>query len=234
MTVVSELKTCNNCKNATINNGVQVGCNINIADRLGFDQIESAYYDLKNICLFKNKEKTDVDINMGYILVSQQNTTFEDIKQCIDKVLNNNPIWIGVYCYSLDIKDACTSYLNSLQLKYNILLTFSDTSDFDKLDKFIKNYLNGWTHVHIVGQEFKNYSKDLLFQKILIENYKIGLIVENKDNINNMCYFNMIYKYLKGSKLIQDEDSGDIIDKTFYEKLKEKSANMIYTWSDLT
>lgn len=234
MTVISELKTCNNCKHAAINNDIQVGCNINIADRLGFDQTESAYYDLKNICLFKNKEKEDVDISMGYIFVSQQNTTFEDIKQCIDKVLNNNPMWIGVYCYSVDIKDACTSYLNSLQIKYNILLAFSDTSDFDKLDKFIKNYLNGWTHVHVVGQEFKESSKELLFQKILIENYKIGLILENKDSINNMCYFNMIYKFLKGSKLIQDENSGEIIDKTFYEKLKEKSENMIYTWSDLT
>jgi hypothetical protein len=48
-----------------------------------------------------------------------------------------------------------------------------------------------------------------------------------------MCFFNFIYKYLKGSKYELNEETEEVIFKTFEEKVLEKDPNMITTWDKL-
>ena len=48
-----------------------------------------------------------------------------------------------------------------------------------------------------------------------------------------MCFFNFIYKYLKGSKYEVDTETDEVIFKTFEEKVLEKDPNMITTWEKL-
>ena len=72
-----------------------------------------------------------------------------------------------------------------------------------------------------------------MLDKYILDGNKIGLIKHNDESINGMCFFNFIFKFLKGNKYELNEETKEVIFKTFEEKVIEKDPNMITTWEKI-
>jgi hypothetical protein len=97
----------------------------------------------------------------------------------------------------------------------------------------MKNYKNGWTIVNVVGEDFDTNLINTLDFYLNTKTKPIALIKSGEDSVNEMCFYNFIYKFLKGSKLEVNSETQEIIDKSYEEKVAESSIDMIKTWKEI-
>jgi hypothetical protein len=169
---------------------------------------------------------------IGYIFILKDINQLETLKNNISKILHHDPNWIGI-CHNLvESTDDIIDEMRYLQCKYNIVMNYNQIPDLYILDQFINNIKNGWTIVNIVGEEF-NEDLYLKINKVNNANIPIALIKNESESINEMAYFNYIYKFLKGSKVEIDEETDIVRNMTYEEKIKEKSPDMIKTWEQI-
>ena len=58
-------------------------------------------------------------------------------------------------------------------------------------------------------------------------------VIKEDETINGCCFFNFIYKAVKGSDPIVDEANEIIYPKTFFEKIEESAPSMVKYWKDI-
>lgn len=227
---------CNNCKHAIVNNEDQTGCNLNLLDSLKpYKEDGDKFYKLNKICLYKNKDKSEVDIKLGYIFILNNESLINTLKENIKKVANNNPAWIGVVLHTTDYNKDIKDEIDKIGCRYNIVSNFKEVDDIYKLDQFIDLFHNGWTLINIVGEDLYDI-KDKLENFVLTGN-RAAIIKDLKDpdivQINGIVYYNYLYKMLNGNlpELIEDEKM--YLTKSFAQKVFEKNPEMIVSWEDL-
>ena len=237
--------TCLGCKFAVMGYKSQLDCSLGKLDVLKSksQSYDSTYFDLDRVCIFKRSENWEGDIvsettpKVGYIFILKDRNKLEELKQNILKT--KNPIWIGIYHPFSDLQkeiiEFTTEVLNHSRM--NIVCDFSekDLKDLYKLDKFENNYINGWTIVNVVGEDF---DVDVLTKKLEIfinENLGRASIIYNKDsdNVNGLCFFNIYYKFYKGSRSSLDTTLNKVIYQTFIEKALEENSQLVKDWSDI-
>ena len=233
-----KISSCSNCKHAVLDNGVQTACAVNKLNQLiesKFTEFntESGHYDLFKVCLSRNKEISDVKTPVGYIFILNDVSDIDILKSSIDKALEKNPMWIGIVHDLVDLASDVIIKFASTPCPINIICNHSPVHDIISLDMFMKNYKNGWTIVNVIGEEFDIGLIDNL--NLYLENTKsaIALIKLNDDSVNGMCFYNFLYKYLKGSLLEVNPTTQEVIDKTYEQKVLDASPNMLITWKEI-
>jgi len=227
---MNSIFSCENCKSAVLDGDVQVGCKLNLSNSLKILGMSNGYYELGRVCLSKNSVP---EIGLGYIFILKDEKDIDELFNSIESIRNKNPLWIGISsAIPNSINDLINKVKSLVSCHFNIIENYELVDDFSRLDQFIKNYKNGWTLVNVVGESFNPDAKEIL-HKYIVEDLKVaGLIKDEGETVNNCCFFNLIYKYLKGSApIIENEE--DIILKTFFEKVEEAQPSMIKNWKDL-
>lgn len=227
--------TCEGCIHAIVETE-QSGCAFNLLGMLNAQKFDK-FYVLDRTCLVKNKTPEDVDIKLGYLFILKDFKDLPLLESNILAIKDSNPLWIGVSTNDPTKNYQVAKILELAKCKYDIISNYGQIDDIYKLDQFIKVYKNGWTLVNIVGQDFDINAKDKLEWFILKDGRKAA-IIKNSDNpddieINGICYFNFIYKYLNGSKPELNEEEKAYYTKSFAHKVYEKDPNMIVKWGDL-
>lgn len=230
--------SCENCKHADIKNQIQEGCNLHKLqsfidqDKASFNP-EINFYDLNRVCLSKNSDEIALKTKVGYLFILNEESKFDVLKKNISLCLENNPIWIGVVHSSPDLNDDIIEYFKEVPCLHNIICNYDLIDDIYKPDQYIKKYKNGWTIVNVVGEEF-NKDLCLSLDAYLDSNQRpVGLIKDDGESINNLCFFNVIYKFLKGSKPEIDEETEEVTFATYEEKIMLMSPDMIKTWKEI-
>ena len=228
---------CIGCDHAVLENGVQAECQLGLLKKHQASDITDGYFDLNRVCL----SKTGVEINIpfGYVFIlkdiNQKETLFNNIRA----IKNSNPIWLGI---SADFPEIGTEISQEVakilpDTKFNLVCHYSPIDDFAKLDRYKKDLKNAWTYVNIVGEFFNPNVKEVVVNYLIQNSGATGIIKDDKsgedENVNNMCFFNVFYTFLKGSVPEVDEENQMLIGKTFYQKVFEKDPTMIKTWSEL-
>lgn len=228
-----EIFTCESCCHAIIENDEQTGCKLDKLSKIPsvFNK-STKFFNLEKVCAYKNNDPENIKIKVGYIFILKDPDKIQELKNNINSVKDMNPLWIGVNHDFPEIKDDINKYLMSLNIPYNIILNYEKVAgDIYRLDQFMKNYKNGWTLVNIIGEKF-----DIDKYKILntyVNHFNPLAIVKNKcDSVNELVFFNMIFKYLKGSypSILEDET---IEQKTIIEKVEDMSSYMVKNWKEL-
>lgn len=233
-----KISSCSNCKHAVLDNGVQTACAVNKINRLIESKFaefnaESGHYDLFKVCLFRNKDSSDVKTPVGYIFILNDISNIDTLKNNIDKALEKNPIWIGIVHNLVDSASDIILKFGYIACPINIICNHNPTHDIISLDMFMKNYKNGWTIVNVVGEDFDIDLIDSLDLYLNNTRSATALIKSSDDSVNQMCFYNFIYKYLKGSLLEIDPTTEEVIDKTYEQKVLDSSPNMIKTWKEI-
>jgi len=232
--------SCYKCKHAQIKDSKQVGCDLG---HLQFFMIQNKaeilnddyFYSLGRVCLSKddNTPRPEKDVRLGYLFILDDETKIEQLIKNIDLIKDKDPLWIGVVHSFSNSHNTIVDAVKPIGCKYNIILNYESAENIYKPDQFMNNYLNGWTLVNVVGQPFKFNAKEILSNFVFEQSGVAGAILENiEENVNNACFFNIIYKTLKGSKIDFDED-GNLLDFRFIEKIINNNPNMIKYWKDL-
>ena len=229
--------TCEGCAHAAISNNVQIGCNLNKLQSF-IDQEKASinptsnFYDLNRVCMSKNSIK-EKNTKVGYLFILKEETKFPELINNISLCLKNNPVWIGVVHELPDLTDEIINSLKDLPCLHNIICNFSSIDSLYIPDQLINKYKNGWTIVNIVGEKFDETLYDKLDNYIIANKKPIALIKNIDNSVNGMVFFNIIYKFLKGSKPDIDEETQDVTFRTYEHKIIEMSPDMIKTWEDL-
>jgi hypothetical protein len=225
--------SCENCCHAVINDNRQTGCKLNKLAKIPHSMNEDKkFFDLKKVCQYKDRDPNNIKAKIGYIFILDNPDNIEQLKQNIEQIKNSSPLWIGVNIDFPDLAADINDYLIGLNIPYNIISNYEKIAgDIYRLDQFMNNYKNGWTIVNIVGQTFdinmptvlNNYLNDL--NSLAIAKYGCG-------SLNGFTFFNMVFKYLKGSypSILEDDT---IMQKDFIEKTTEVSPEMIKDWKDI-
>ena len=239
MNIIDSPMHCEGCRNATFNQDRQTGCKFELIEKLnGYNENDGLYYSLKKVCLFKNKTKEEVDIKLGYVFILKDISKKQVLYSNIERIKSKNPLWVGVSVVSEDI-NAFSKIRDEIALsigeccKYNIILNSEDYSDYYKLDQFMDHYKNGWTYVNEVGDYFRADAKEKLEKYVLIDSKKAGMVSSEPEQINDICFYNFIYKCLNGNKPEFNDSDQKFYFKNFYDKVHEKDAKMIVEWRDL-
>ena len=169
-------------------------------------------------------------MRIGYIFLLNDINNLESLKEQLLSIEHSNPIWVGVITEFEECYDQIIDILNKYNFSFNVVYNIEKIPDIHKLDQF-SNYKNGWTIVRIAGENIIDDEK--LLDKYISDGNKIAIIKGSDQSINGMCFFNFIYKYLKGSKYEVDPETDEVIFRTFEEKVLEKDPNMITTWDKL-
>jgi hypothetical protein len=242
---LTNLDNCKECKFAIMGAEGQSDCSLG---KLNFlkspvQPIDFSYFNLSRICIFKRSEKWDGDIQketapkVGYIFILKDRDKLNELKENILKV--KNCIWVGVYHPFEDLQKEIIEFTaKSLDhSRINIVCNFSgvDGNDLYKLDKFEKNYINGWTIVNIVGEEFDVEKLSNTLDSFVNNKMGRASIIYNKDSnsINELCFFNIYYKFYKGSHSSLDTVLDKVIHQTVIEKALQENSQLVKDWSDI-
>ena len=230
--------SCESCKHADMADQVQGGCSLNKLqsfidqDKASFNP-ETNFYDLNRVCLSKNSDQVALKTKVGYVFILNEESKFENLKENVSLCLENNPIWIGVVHNLPHLNDDIIEYFKDVSCLHNIVCNYDPIDDIYKPDQFFKKYKNGWTIVNVVGEEF-NKDLCLSLESYLNNNEQpVGLIKDEGESMNNFCFFNIIYKFLKGSKPDIDEETNEVTFATYEEKIAVMSPDMIKTWKEV-
>lgn len=230
---------CEGCKYAIFDEEKQIGCKYNLLEVLnGKIQQDDLYYKLSGVCLSKNKTPESIDIKLGYLFILHDVSKIDILEHNINKILNKKPVWIGISIVAeslskfYSLRDRLAAKVHGF-CKYNILANDIDYSDYYKIDQFYDNYLNGWTYVNEVGEFFREDAKESLTNFIINKGGKAALISSDVEQINDTCFYNLIYKCLKGNKLDFDENNKKFYQKNFYDKVHDMDSKMILEWKNL-
>lgn len=222
---------CNGCKHAIVENGVQTSCAINKLNKQTSTLEADGFYQSKNVCLFKNKDESEINLKFGYIFILKDVSKLDILKENISNVMLLNPIWIGISHDFPEKADYIISYLSDIKCSYNIVCNYNPIEDIYRLDQFVKNYKNGWTIVNLVGEELDLSLVNKLNNYLNLTKKPIALIKNN--GINGECYYNFIYKFLGGSVPKINPETEEIINSTYEQRIQEKDSNMIMTWEEI-
>lgn len=227
--------TCEGCVHAIMNVD-QTGCSLNLLEQLDGQKFEN-YYILDRTCLVKNKDPESVDVKLGYLFILKNFEDLNILEQNILSIKDKKPLWIGVSSNDPSKNYQLVKILDLAGCKYDIISNYEFLDDIYKLDQFMKNYKNGWTLVNVVGEPFDPQVKDKLQKFIFVDGKKAAIIrmTEDPDNIeiNGICYFNFIFKYLSGNKPEINDEEKVYYTKSFSHKVHDKDPAMIVKWSDL-
>lgn len=229
--------SCEDCKYAILKNEEQVGCSIDKIDKLDPIKDSGKFFQLNKVCLFKNKQEEEVDLKLGYLFIVNSNDKIKNLEYNISLIKDKNPVWIGVIHDDIEYNEKIINILDGLNIKYNIVCNYDKIADLYKLDQFIKNYKNGWTLVNVVGEYFNHSAKEVLENFIINNSGKAAIIKDSNDpedfGVNNICYFNFIYRYVNGSRPDFNEEEQVYYTKSLYEKISAKDPSMIKTWKEI-
>jgi hypothetical protein len=240
------IDSCKDCKFRVFENGVQNGCSLNKLEKLKSKSISynPEYYSLDRACIFKRNEGWEGDIEketiprIGYLFIFKDKNKFNELKSNILKL--NNPYWIGVIHPFEDLqKDIIElTHNKTSNNKVNIICDFymdKAVNDIYLLDRFDKNYINAWTLVNIVGEEF---NPDFIISRLnnFINNeLQTASIILNKfsHTINEMCFFNIYYKYYKGSFTVYNKETDAYISHNLLQKAVADNSSLVKDWSEI-
>ena len=161
---------------------------------------------------------------ISYIFILKNADDVSKFTNVFTKVLKE-AVWIGVSAVP-ECESDLKSILGKSQVKYNLIINNENFSDYYKLDQFLPHLKNGWTYVHEIGDTFQDGVNEKI-KKFISNNGKFAFITDGIEDINNTCFYNIIYKMLHGNKPEPDQ----IIN--FYHKVERESPNMIKKWKDV-
>jgi hypothetical protein len=173
-------------------------------------------------------------LKSNYIFVLKNIKHLQLLKNILSTIKNKNPMWIGISHDIPEVHEEIIKSCNTLNTPYNVICNYEVPHDLDRLDNFMKNYTAGWTFVNIVGDEIK-YNEEAVHLYSDKNGNPLGLVKED-ESINNTCYFNFLYVYLRGNKaeITEEEDEIQKIEfKTYEQKIYEQSPSMVKTWKEL-
>lgn len=133
---------------------------------------------------------------IGYVFILNNFSSIEQLKLNISTAISCNPMWIGIIHNDKEIHKDIITFMESYHIPFNIIYNIENIPDILKLDQFMSNYKNGWTIVNVVGEQFSTDKYDTI-NKIPADIAPIALVRDESESINNMCFFNIIYKHLK-------------------------------------
>lgn len=227
-----KIKSCEDCKYE-----IEDGCKLGLIEKLGTAVDENGDVSLCKICMFKNKDIDEIDIKMGYIFILKDLSKIDTLKENIELIKDKNPLWIGISHDFPDNNDDIINIVKDYNVKYNIISNYEPIQDLYRLDQFKKNYKNGWTLVNIIGDYFNKDAKSIVQDYILVQLKSVGIIKDNKDiedySVNNVCFYNLIYKYLKCNDPEIDEENEVIHYKSIFQKLHDSNSSMFKTWEEV-
>lgn len=170
--------------------------------------------------------------NIGYVFILNDPNLIAELKENILNLIPHKPMWIGITNNDEEVNQDIISFMECFDIPFNIVYSIEELPDILKLDQFMSNYKNGWTLVNVVGEEFsmdKYHYVESIFNTIS----PVALIRDESESINNMCFFNILYKFLQGSKCKIDEVTKELVCEIFEEKVETVKPNMIKTWKDI-
>lgn len=229
---MKKILSCEGCRYE-----IDTGCSLGLIEKLGTAEDQNGDISLTKICMYKNKDIDEIDIKMGYVFILNDLKHFDTLRSNIELIKDKNPIWIGISHNFPDKAKEIIDMIKLYNLKFSIISNYDELSDLYKLDQFKKNYKNGWTLVNVVGEYFNPNAKSQV-EKYIFKDFKsAGIIKDNKDpkdlSINNICFFNLIYKFLKGNDPEVDEIKEVVYYKSVFDKILEQSPDMFKTWEEI-
>ena len=168
-------------------------------------------------------------IPMSYVFIlndiNKENVLYDNIM----RIMDHEPKWIGVFHSFSEINDKILNFLSKLEIKHNVVLSYSKIDDLSIVDKFIKNYPNSWNLMNVVGEELLLDAREKI---TFLTNNHSALLIKNS-SINGMAFQTYVYKTLNGN-LINEEDIG--LEIYSYESKLIKKYNgqkFIKTWEEV-
>lgn len=236
--------SCHQCKFASRSGKIQTGCDLNKLEK--FISLNSAVmesnddsYSLSRICMFKRSEdwqgdiEQETKIKLGYIFIIKDKDSMQTFKDNIELIRDKNPLWIGVLHSFNSLNSEVCKILDTLKCKYNVICQYTKDYDINRIDDFLPYMKAGWTLVNIVGEELLVDAKDKLNYFINDQLGMAGIIKNEGTSLNGFCFFNIFFKFYKGSKIEYSPDEDVYIYKNFEYKVKEKEENMVKLWGDI-
>lgn len=173
----------------------------------------------------------EVAMSNNYIFVLKDVSNLELLKDSILEAQNKNAVWIGINHDFPEAHNDIIKFCSSLVVPYNIICNYEVPLDLDRLDNFMKNYHSGWTFVNVVGENLK-YNEGIVDLYANKKSNPLALVKED-ETINNLCYYNFIYIFLKGSRTEINEETEEVTFDTYEEKVYKKNPAMVKTWEEL-
>lgn len=161
---------------------------------------------------------------IGYIFILKTVNEISKFSFLLNKV-SQEAVWIGVSA-TPECEHALRATLGECGIKYNLVINTEEFSDYYKIDQFLPHIKNGWTYVHEVGQPFRD-DVNRKVKKFIEIGGKFALISDECEAINDTCFYNLIYKMLRGNR----PEPNQIIN--FYDKVGREDQSMIRKWSEL-
>jgi len=242
--------SCANCYFAQMQDGQQVGCKLNRAEKLGY-KLTSPYYTLSRFChTSRTKEwgeesekihendpygSPEIDVyeeifpRLGLVIVFNDDMeafkrTFESAEDFAYTVVVNNKVE-----YNEEINEVLKGYNG----KSYIVQMLVDVPHLHKLDYAFKHAQKGWIVIVPAGYEFNIFFAETFAYEVNNNCKPISLSVD-KDK-QKMLVSTALYKYLNGNrpKMLND---GTVDQRDFFGKLsdfKQDDPNSVIPWEQL-
>ena len=173
--------------------------------------------------------------NIGYVFILNDPNLISELKENILTVMSRNPMWIGITTNDEEVNQDIINFMECLNVPFDVIYNLHELPDILKLDQYMSHYKNGWTLVNVVGEEFSIDKYDYV-EAIFNSIAPVALIRDESESINNMCFFNIIYKFLQGSKCKIEgdtEETEELVCELFEERVAASQPTMIKTWKDI-
>ena len=169
---------------------------------------------------------------IGYVFILNDSNLISELKENVSAVISRNPMWIGITNNDKEVNQDIIDFMQNFNVPFDIMYNLEDIPDILKLDQHISHYKNGWTLVNIVGEDFSIDKYDYV-EAVFNSIAPVALVRDESESINNMCFFNMIYKFLHGSKCKLEEETEELVCELFEERVAASQPTMIKTWKDI-
>ena len=241
---MSKVDSCKECKFALLDdNHVQYGCSLNKSNILRCNHDTAGYYDLQRLCIFKRAKDWDGDIEaetaprVGYLFILKNKDDMSKLRENLTKV--KNAIWLGVSHFYPELQKELIELSHQVtgHNKVNVICNFSELNknEYYQIDNFDKNFVNGWTIVNIVGEDFNPETLLSKLKTYINDQLNVAGVFLNKDSnsLNNMCFFNIYYKYYKGSRPVINPNTDKICYDNFIQKILSDRKQLVKHWEEL-
>ena len=253
---------CKDCIFAKTNNGIQNGCTLERAEKLGIDKIEDEAYILERFCntyrpedwlntldFDKSLEPEKVALDevyprIGFFvrLKTDQPEAIKELEKTIKSIaeINGGPSYVVVITdkveYNEESWELLEKYLSGKDsIKYHVLQMQENPKQVMRLvDTAFRHAQNGWIMTTSSGCEITNDVLDKL-HKVVNLDMKQLMLIEPYDGFNGMIFPAFLFKFLNGNrdKIFSDE----MVDgRAFLEKVKAAEerggTNHILKWED--
>ena len=121
-----------------------------------------------------------------------------------------------------------------LPTEYNIILTLTDfESNFDIVDEAFTKAKNGWIYITQSNTPVQTNLLQKIHERINIDMRRLVVVEPKDESLNGMIFQAAVFKFLKGSKPILDEETLLLDSKNFIERIKNMDTDdpdTIITW----